>query len=463
MAQVTPMRFASWLWILEQIMRIQNLVVWVSLVAIWASGAPLCYTQPYYAISTHGSTFAGEMVVWQVEGNGLISQYWSVDTPSGLGPVHVDPFGRYAVFATEEDFQNYRLELWRIEPDYTMSLADVFHDDNLGFWIGALTQDGSFFVIWTTDISQIPFEESIRSYRITEDLEISPSGGTPQPISSESDLFHIADIAISDIGDRTVIASDFYNRHIYRLHMSPAGDIAWDGSTIALESTQLPGTELLVVRQDGRVAVTGLHGEQSALSLSINGSGEVSVLDIFDDAVGMIQTHFTPDGLAVIGGPEFNRIDLAPDGTFPLTSSILDAAGGALRAAVSPDGRLALFNHDSVGSTSRLTTVFSPSRGELAETGHSLQITGSWEDIEFIPPRTEEMLGDANADGLIDTADIVTYLNHFNDKGIYETWHPLSPQILGPVPEARADANQDGELTIDDLDTLMEILLRDQP
>ncbi|MBN1476961.1 hypothetical protein JXA47_09420, partial [Candidatus Sumerlaeota bacterium] len=55
--------------------------------------------------------------------------------------------------------------------------------------------------------------------------------------------------------------------------------------------------------------------------------------------------------------------------------------------------------------------------------------------------------------------DIVTYLNHFNDPGVYDPWEPLSPRIRGPVPEARADANQDGEITWDDLEWLVEFLL----
>ncbi|MBN1478485.1 hypothetical protein JXA47_17160 [Candidatus Sumerlaeota bacterium] len=35
----------------------------------------------------------------------------------------------------------------------------------------------------------------------------------------------------------------------------------------------------------------------------------------------------------------------------------------------------------------------------------------------------------------------------------------VSPRIIGPVPEARADANQDGELTRDDQEWLLDFLL----
>jgi hypothetical protein len=80
-----------------------------------------------------------------------------------------------------------------------------------------------------------------------------------------------------------------------------------------------------------------------------------------------------------------------------------------------------------------------------------------WEDIEFIPPRTEELLGDANADGLRTAADIVTYINHFNDDP--DIGGPTDPTITGPVPKARADADQDGDIDQDDLQWLIEYLL----
>ena len=57
------------------------------------------------------------------------------------------------------------------------------------------------------------------------------------------------------------------------------------------------------------------------------------------------------------------------------------------------------------------------------------------------------------------TTDVVTYLNHFNDDGTYPAWHPLSPQIRGPMPTARADADQDGDIDADDLSWLLDFLL----
>jgi hypothetical protein len=87
----------------------------------------------------------------------------------------------------------------------------------------------------------------------------------------------------------------------------------------------------------------------------------------------------------------------------------------------------------------------------------SLRHNGPLQDVRFLPPRTVDLLGDANADGVRDITDVVTYTNHFgDDPGL---GGPTDPTIAGPVPRARADADQDGDIDGDDLSWLVGFLL----
>jgi hypothetical protein len=82
---------------------------------------------------------------------------------------------------------------------------------------------------------------------------------------------------------------------------------------------------------------------------------------------------------------------------------------------------------------------------------HILNI--GYRDIAFIPPRTEDILGDANGDGRRDIRDVVKLVNHLNG----------SQAITGPVPLARADATQDGAIDEDDLVWIVDFLLGRAP
>ncbi|NUP88717.1 MAG: hypothetical protein HUU25_02720 [Candidatus Sumerlaeia bacterium] len=51
----------------------------------------------------------------------------------------------------------------------------------------------------------------------------------------------------------------------------------------------------------------------------------------------------------------------------------------------------------------------------------------------------------------------MTYINHFADGP--DIGGPLDPTITGPVPRARADADQDGDIDSGDLEWLVEFLV----
>jgi hypothetical protein len=435
---------------------------WVGLLAsaaLWAAGAPALLAQPQYAVAVRGTTLAGELAVWRVDPDGTITLHWSRALPAGATRVHVDPFGRYVLFVVEEGSWNYRIELWRIQSNFTLTQAGVFHRDDwlLSPRFNSLSQDGAWFVTFMT--AWPPSEEPyhIGVFRISQDLQIELVG-QPVLLPTDSDLVDIDDIVISSQGGRTVLAATGGLGKLFRFHLNDQGDITWDGQVTQLKV----GLANQAVRQDGRVVVGGsISPTAGAVSYAVSSSGEVTVLDTFDTPGNLIKTHYHPDRLSVIAGGSIRRIDLNLDGTFPQTFARLPPGSTTvLQATETFDGRLALFgNIDNNGTASTLRTYFTPPGGGLVY-ANELRIPGTWEDIEFIPPRTEEVLGDANADGVRDIGDVVTYINHFNDDP--DVGGPTDPTINGPVPRARADANQDGTIDEDDLAWLINFLLEDQ-
>jgi len=407
--------------------------------------------QPYYAVSILGDTLSGRMTVWRMEEDGTISLHQDIDLPSGAEAVHADPFGRYVLFTTEEGFQNYRLELWRVEADHTLSLADAFSMDGLAFSpaAGELSQDGRWFVDFTGGFSPLPDEEKwVQSFRITEDLHVE-LGGTPFSVAS-SEFYNIAGLVIAQ-PDETVVVASFSTSIVGILEFSfdEFGNIGPNRDPIVIPAG---GPQHLSVRSDGRVVVSGLM----PLSLGISASGELTHIDTVDVLISLRNAHFLPNGLGLTGGDDMNLVDLNRDGTFPNTFDSL-ATPGFRGTAVTYDGRFVVYSQDCPGP-GECFSVFRPHLGPASlEPVFTLPGQPLWGDIEFIPPRTEALLGDANADGLRNAADIVTYINHFNDDP--DIGGPTDPTITGPVPKARADADQDGDIDQDDLDWLIDFLL----
>jgi hypothetical protein len=235
--------------------------------------------------------------------------------------------------------------------------------------------------------------------------------------------------------------------------MTPSGDITWDGTSIPISPEfQQAGGGGAAPRLDGRVAVSG--SLDLSTSFSVNGSGEVTVID--EVLLGMDNTHLLPNGLGVVGGFSFRLIDITRDGIFPGSFSSAPTVF-MLGATVTHDGRFVLFNDECSGPGTCLSVYRATSFPASLEEVFVLPGQASWGEIEFIPPRTEDLLGDANADGRRDITDIVTYTNHFvDDPGL---GGPTDPTIAGPVPRARADADQDGDIDPDDLSWLVDFLL----
>ncbi|MBN1478477.1 dockerin type I repeat-containing protein, partial [Candidatus Sumerlaeota bacterium] len=219
------------------------------------------------------------------------------------------------------------------------------------------------------------------------------------------------------------------------------------------------------VRLDQRIAVTGqTSNDHLATSFAVSPDGQLTEVGFYSAAeYGSLASNgvtFLPSGRSyATGGGYITSVPMERDGSFAGLAMVGPLGViSAHRPGVTPDGRFAVatWNSDSSGIHWGVYAL-NPYGGIELIRDHTFPF--GYSDIAFIPPRTGEMLGDANADGQRDAADIVTYLNHLNDRGDFEEWHPLSPLIRGPVPKARADANQDGEITWGDLEWLLQFLL----
>jgi hypothetical protein len=314
---------------------------WVLRVAL-ALSTQVLPGQPYYAVSILGDTLSGRMTVWRIDENGAMTLHQNISLPSGSEAVHVDPFGRYVLFATEEGFQNYRIELWQVESDYTLFHTDSFSMEGMGFSpaVGEISQDGNWFVDLVTTFPPLTQDLSIQSFRLTEELKIE-LGGAPQSIAS-SELIHTIDLVVAQADASVVIvASNSDPDVIVGMSMDSSGAVERDGVTLELP---VGGAQSMAVRLDGRIVVSGAM----PLTLQVSSSGEIGHVDTADVPVQLRNAHFHPSRLGLVGGDTMNIVDLNRDGTFPNTYDSLFTSGFR-GAAVTHDGRFVVYSQDCPG------------------------------------------------------------------------------------------------------------------
>lgn len=338
----------------------------LALAALLAARAVPCPAQPYYAVSVRGDTLGGDIAIWKVEADGQIALRWAITQPTGTPEVHVDPFGRYAIIEVElPDFHAAdELQLWSVLPDHTMTLTDSYSEPVVGLDAarGTLSPDGRWLTCFARQYSG-ETEARYQAFRIGDDLQID-SPGMPLVLAPGDPLFSTGNMASGWLPSGTVVLNSTGNpMRIHVLHVSASGDVTRTGQVLTPPAGAASG--LLAARQDGRVIVVTSGYFRVSWSLAVESSGEVEVVDILDlqDFAGLGDPHYAPSGLFVVGAGGFDRIDILRSGIFPGTWSSSPAEGAdALRATISPDGRIALFNHRFFGSTSRLSTVFCPPR-----------------------------------------------------------------------------------------------------
>jgi hypothetical protein len=398
------------------------------------------------------------MVVWRVDGDGSISLHQSIDLPVGAGFFGVDPLGRFVVFNTSfvdpTGPDIFHTELWRIEGDHTLTLADVISGETSGFAAtrSTLTMDGKWWVSFGNDFSAEPViaRDFVQAIRITEDLRLEP-GGVPLPLAFDSALK--SSLRLRAIGDGPVIPllAESSQPNFFVLQMTASGEITWDGSAIPIQGQAAGGTGT-DPRLDGRVAVAS----RFATSFAIDASGGVVKIEE-TGPVGLSNPRFVAGGRSALGSPDARRIAIGRDGTYPGDWTLAGLPSGIVHGVtVTHDGRIAMYNNQTTSRAVTFSTFALEGRTDLVPLD-SLRHNGPLQDVRFLPPRTVDLLGDANADGVRDITDVVTYTNHFgDDPGL---GGPTDPTIAGPVPRARADADQDGDIDGDDLSWLVGFLL----
>jgi hypothetical protein len=237
--------------------------------------------------------------------------------------------------------------------------------------------------------------------------------------------------------------------------VSPSGEIALPSQQFSYEGAQ-PINGTWAISPDQSVAVTGPIINSTCewlTSFTVSPEGALTPAGHYfcnsDEAIGP-DAVFHPSGMSVLtGGADVVRVGIGAQGQFQEPAQVgVPAPIGAGKPAVSPDGRIAVSAWD-VDSQGVHWGVFA-----LGDDGsitmirdHILNI--GYRDIAFIPPRTEEILGDANGDGLRNIQDVVKLVNHLDGTS----------DITGPVPLARADATQDGTIDEDDLVWIVDFLL----
>jgi hypothetical protein len=118
---------------------------------------------------------------------------------------------------------------------------------------------------------------------------------------------------------------------------------------------------------------------------------------------------------------------------------------------INPAGDLILVDDQSGGGEFSLFTYHLASDGQLTPTGFSLAKSFKLGDIQFIPPLTPPTLpGDANLDGLVDTADLVFLINEAL---------PDDKPILLPQNFANADIDGDIDVDQDDFGQILALIL----
>ncbi|NUP89663.1 MAG: hypothetical protein HUU25_07565 [Candidatus Sumerlaeia bacterium] len=303
-----------------------------------------------------------------------------------------------------------------------------------------LTPDGAFYVGLTRRRTPLPATYYFEALAVEASLELAESGSRWVQPQNPIMYAHAFGSALLPGGGYGLFFTSWNAgiSHVAVMPMSASGEISSPEQWFDFNAQPLAGG--FTTRGDQRVVVVGAYDVPTAISLSVSPEGEVALVDVWSfahDGVWVGQgVRLLPSGDRMVAGGRIATAAIEGSGEF--AGSALAGPYGSIDAAhpgVSPDGRIAVTTWDFDGQGIHWGVfALTPDRGPVLLRDHVFNF--GYTDIAFIPPRTEEMLGDANGDGLRDAADVVTYINHFADGP--DIGGPLDSPGPGPTPTRTA-------------------------
>jgi hypothetical protein len=433
--------------------RIAALSILVASLALAAGGATSLLAQPYQFVTMRGDSQSGQLRRFELSADGQITQVQQINLPEVSDAIEMDPFGRFVIVPRIMDFSAV-IEVYEISPSGPLSLASVASREGWIFYERehTLTPDASLYITLSrhTAASQEPF--FFEALSIEPDFSLTEN---PGKLFLDPDLSPTIPFSVDILGCVTLPLGHLLMHHgrlggfsyITTYPVSTTGAILSPEQQFIFNSQPITGG--WAIRPDQQIAVTGRMGEAHLTSYAVSPDGVLTPIDTYTltefggfSAVGL---NFHPSGLSIFSAA--SAVPITVTGEFYQQAFFLPE-GVALENAVSPDGKLAvtIFNVDGAGSHWGVYAV-TPT-GQMTLLKDNIFPFG-YRDIAFIPPRTEDILGDANGDGLRNIQDVVKLVNHLDG----------TQAITGPVPLARADATQDGTIDEDDLVWIVDFLL----
>lgn len=417
----------------------------LTMTLLWTEAS---HAQPWSVVTTHADQL-DSVRVWRLDANGDMTFVQKIAAGSPPYRFHIDPFGRFAVIPVAMP-QGGEIQVYAIGTDGRLDLATRRGERGTHVYAleHTLTPDGRYLVNQTERVSGPLQGHWLEVFRIGSDLSLDRTclyrvapNGPPRVHRISGPL---GSCVLPD-GSYSV----FLNRRlgiegtISVLHMTADGVLEDVAQQIDYRAQDV--LDGWAVRADQRMLVTGNLITFPATSFAIGDDGLLTEIDVWDiEALGRWDVgslQFRLGGEVLINSRLLSAAPLSHDGRFFSPAKSFEIAGNLLDAppAVTPDGRLALttWQIDTEGLHWGVFTV--QDGGETALLAdHPMPLL--YRGAAIVPPRTEEILGDANADGRVDIQDFVRYERHFDG----------TVPIRGPLPLARADADQDGDIDRDD-------------
>ncbi|NUP90952.1 MAG: hypothetical protein HUU25_14220, partial [Candidatus Sumerlaeia bacterium] len=391
----------------------------LAVAAVVFISAPSLRAETYTMVTTRGNP-AGQLRVWEVTSSGDMTQVDLIAVPpvGSTARMEVDPFGRFLLSAGIDG----TVTSFAVSPDGSLDLVATYARPGWTLFsrTHTLSPDGRFYVVHTRNNSVTPREWHFEALAVESDLTL-----TELPWKFRQDETDDT-IAPNQFGI-CQLPSDSYGllftswagglAHVAVMPMSASGEISSPEQWFDFNAQPIAGG--FTTRVDQRIVVTGGAAPPQSLSFAISASGEAQLVDVWDTAVdgvwGASGIRLLPSGDRMVTGIHIGTAPIEASGEF--NGGVLRGPSGSLVDAhpgVSPDGRIAVTTWDVDGQGIHWGVfALTPGRGPVLLRDHVLPF--GYADIAFIPPRTEEMLGDANGDGLRDAADVVTYINHLAD------------------------------------------------
>jgi hypothetical protein len=424
--------------------------------ALAAGGAAPVFSQLYRMVSVRGS-FVGDadLRVWEVTADGVMTQIQQIDFVGSGELFQVDPLGRFLVYPRAGESEPI-VEVYSIDSQGLLTLASTTSREGWSFSgrVHTITPDGIFYITQSVNHIENPDGGYLEVMRIKSDMTLEELPGrlkfTPTGLPEiDGPLGRLGALTVDD--GYLLLVNDHSDASVV-LPMSLTGELSSPTQVFDYGSVQ-PITGGWAIRPDQKIAVTGPMGEDRLTSYAVSPDGFLTPIDTYDfnelGPLSVVGLSYHPGGDSLVTGGRIARAQITPEGWMDESAQV-GPLGSIITAppAVSPDGKIAVatWENDSEGIHWGVYSL-DPAGGITLIRDHPLPI--GYRDLKFIPPRTEDMLGDANGDGRRDIRDVVKLVNHLNG----------SQAITGPVPLARTDATQDGTIDEDDLVWIVDFLL----